>query len=83
MAESKTPKRLFKRFETMAAGSIADEIYAIAENIESNLLYTGAKPGIDYTYLDLIKLSQPFILEKWKKGHGKLEFICPASEVLS
>ena len=39
-----------------------------AEIIEDSLIKAGAKPGTDYTILDLFKLAQPFLLHRYKNG---------------
>jgi hypothetical protein len=48
----------------------ADQLLAIAGSIERALIRTGATPGKDYTYLDLITRATPFLLAIWKKHDG-------------
>ena len=67
----------------MARKHFTDEYLAIAHNIENALQHTGAVPGKDYSYLDLFKLAQPFVLELCKGTNGlNLEYDFPAQEVL-
>lgn len=75
----KTP--LFGNLDTVARGSLADELYAIAANFEEVLLLAGAEPIKDYSYLDLLQLAQPFVLEMWK-GNKKMEYSYPASKLV-
>lgn len=49
---------------------LSDYLLLVAMNIEDTFLTAGATPEVDYTYLDLIKLAQPFALEKMKTGSG-------------
>lgn len=72
-------KPLISQLDTMGAGDIGDEMLAVAFTIEQGLLSSGAKPGVDYTHLDLFKLAQPFVLQMFKKG--KMEYAYPADEV--
>jgi hypothetical protein len=72
--------RLINAANLMGALDLADEFYAIAYNIETSMLNAGAKPGKDYTYLDLYKLAQPFVLELFQ-GNDKFSYVYPAVEV--
>jgi len=58
-------KRLID-FEYGSAEDLSDYLLIVAMNIEDSLRTAGAVPNEDYTYLDLIKLAQPFALEKMK-----------------
>ena len=58
-------KRLID-FEYGSAEDLSDYLLIVAMNIEDSLVTAGAVPNKDYTYLDLIKLAQPFALEKMK-----------------
>lgn len=78
--DGKTVKPLMKRLELMGSKDLSDELYAIAFNIEQTLLNSGAVPKEDYTYLDLIKLAQPFVIEMFKKVDN-FEYIYPADKV--
>ena len=44
-----------------------DLFVIISRNIEAGLVHCGFEGGKDYTALDLFKLAQPFVLEKFKK----------------
>jgi hypothetical protein len=48
--------------------TLEDLLLVMAKNVEDSLLEAGAKPGKDYTLLDLYKLAQPFALETFKGG---------------
>ena len=77
-----TEKRLFNAFEgAMAKGDFADELYTLAYNIEATLIQAGAKPGKDYTYLDVIRLAEPYMRDKMQSGQ-RVEILYPAGEVL-
>ncbi|WP_218565166.1 hypothetical protein [Stutzerimonas urumqiensis] len=71
---------LMKRYELMGSHDLTDELYAIAYSIEQTLLNAGAVSGRDYTYLDLMKLAQPFVLELFKID-GRLSYEYPANKV--
>ncbi len=49
---------------------LSDYLLLVAMQIEDTFLTAGATPKVDYTYLDLIKLAQPFALEKMKAESG-------------
>jgi len=73
------PDPLIRTFDNIAPRNLSDEFLAIAHNIEMALQETGAQPEKDYTYLDLFKLAQPFVLELFKeKEQGRLEYYYPA-----
>ncbi len=78
--KSAAPQRLLGAADLMGALDLADEFYAIAYNIETSLLNSGAVPGQDYNRLDLYKLAQPFVLELFK-GNEKFSYVYPAVEV--
>jgi len=48
--------------------TLEDLLLVMAKNVECSLMEAGAKPGKDYTLLDLYKLAQPFALETYKGG---------------
>lgn len=77
-----TEKALFKNLELMTSYSLSDELYAVAFNIEQTLLSTGAIPGKDYNYLDLVKLAQPFVLELIRSKDKIISYPYPADEVI-
>lgn len=70
---------LIQHKDLMAAGDLGDELHAVSFSIEQGLINAGAKPGVDYTHLDLFKLAQPFVLQMFKKG--SMEYTYPADEV--
>jgi len=45
-----------------------DALLVTACYIEDSLIQGGAKPGKDYTVVDLYKLAQPFVLSRFQKG---------------
>ncbi|KKH92890.1 hypothetical protein EO95_09435 [Methanosarcina sp. 1.H.T.1A.1] len=55
MVEAK--RRLIPEFETLATEYTTDYLTMVACDIEDALLQCGAKPGIDYNYLDLFKMA--------------------------
>lgn len=59
--------QLIRSYETIDQTTLEDFYMAIAQSIEKSLIQAGATPGTDYTFLDLYKLAQPFVLEKFKK----------------
>ncbi|NVD37214.1 hypothetical protein HUS22_16110 [Marinobacter lutaoensis] len=69
-----------KKWGAMGSHDLTDELYAIAYNIEQTMLNAGAVPGKDYSYLDLIKLAQPFVLDMFKT-EGRISYTYPADEV--
>lgn len=73
-----TKKRLFNR-QDVSLGSISNELYVMAYNIEQTLLDAGAMPERDYTYLDVMRLAQPLLLERWK-ANNKMAFDVPNAE---
>lgn len=59
-------KPLIPKFTNICRDDFSDFYALIAKNIEESLLTAGAIPGKDYTFLDLYRLAQPFVLEKFK-----------------
>jgi hypothetical protein len=60
-------KQLMTRLETYGVNGFSDAYYMTAYYIECSLIEAGAKPGVDYTLLDLFKLAQPFVLSRYEK----------------
>lgn len=58
-ANSAAPGRLLKTHDRIDTNALEDTIYACALNVEDALLLGGAKPGADYSILDLYKLALP------------------------
>lgn len=59
-------KQLIKSYDKLDVNSLEDFYMIVAQNIETSLIQSGASPGTDYTMLDLYKLAQPFVLERFK-----------------
>jgi len=60
--------RLLRDVETVAPENLDDLLLVMAKNVEEGLVKGGARPGIDYSILDLYELAQPFALELFKKN---------------
>lgn len=61
-------KRLLEKPKPYGENAFADAFLVTACFIEDSLLQGGAKPGKDYTVVDLYTLAQPFILARFSKG---------------
>lgn len=61
-------KQLLTRLEQYGPDALQDAYYMTAYYIECSLVHAGGKPGVDYTLLDLYKLAQPFVLDRYQKG---------------
>lgn len=59
-------KPLLPRYETTNPNTLDDLFLCVAATIEDSLMQSGAKPGIDYSILDLYKLAQPFVLSRYE-----------------
>ncbi|MEW6037839.1 MAG: hypothetical protein AB1648_06290 [Pseudomonadota bacterium] len=60
--------QLLRDIETAAPENLDDLLLVMARNVEESLKKGGARPGIDYSILDLYELAQPFALEIFKKN---------------
>jgi hypothetical protein len=60
-------KNLLQRPTTYGRNAFPDAYLVTACWIEDSLIQGGAKPGKDYTILDLYKLAQPFVLNRYQK----------------
>nr|VFK20208.1 MAG: hypothetical protein BECKLFY1418C_GA0070996_10698 [Candidatus Kentron sp. LFY] len=60
------PEYLIRRPKEYEDGEFHTEFIRIAMNVEEALVEVHAKAGKDYTFLDLFKLAQPFMVEQWK-----------------
>jgi hypothetical protein len=60
--------KLLRDIESLAPESLDDLLLIMAKNVEDGLIKGGARPGIDYSVLDLFELAQPFALEIFKKN---------------
>jgi len=59
---------LLRRPENYGTNVFQDALLVTACYIEDSLIQGGAKPGKDYTVVDLYKLAQPFVLSRFQKG---------------
>ena len=66
-----TPKPLLPDFAVTDTAYLKDFYSVMARNIEDCLLTGGAVPGKDYSILDLYKLAQPFVLQRWNDPKKK------------
>jgi len=57
---------LLKHFETTDLNTLQDFWWLTAKAIEQSLMQSDAIPGTDYSRVDLYKLAQPFVLERFK-----------------
>ncbi|NCD13701.1 MAG: hypothetical protein EOL92_00525 [Bacteroidia bacterium] len=80
MSDKKQRDLYFRPLQTMATKSLTDDWYAIAYEIEQVMYHAGARPGVDYTLLDVMRLAQPLVLELFKRG--ELEYVYPANTVI-
>jgi hypothetical protein len=60
--------KLLRDIESVAPENLDDLLLVMAKNVEEGLIKGGARPGIDYSILDLYQLAQPFALEIFKKN---------------
>lgn len=68
-SEKRAKKRLIPCLGPVSGpNDLIDCYQIIAANIEGSLIQAGATPGKDYTILDVYKLAQPFVLERFRKG---------------
>ena len=61
-------EKLLRDIETLAPENLDDLLLVMAKNVEEGLIKGGARPGIDYSILELYELAQPFALEIFKKN---------------
>ncbi|GAA0587462.1 hypothetical protein ACFQH5_16785 [Halomonas salifodinae] len=84
-AKAKPARPLFPRLGQMEADNFSNVLYTVAVNIEDTLLMAGATPGEDYTRLDLLRLAEPYVVERHRdsvrKGDGGLGVHYPATAV--
>lgn len=79
-SEKRTRKRLIPCLGPVSGpNDLIDCYQIIAANIEGSLIQAGATPGKDYTVLDVYKLAQPFVLERFRKGEVKYQESWPDS----
>lgn len=61
-------KRLLQKPENYGKDAFPDVFLVTACSIEDSLIQGGAKPGKDYTVVDLFNLASPFVLSRYQKG---------------
>jgi hypothetical protein len=61
-------------FEYLDNRNIHDVFIIAARSIEQSLQACGARPGNDYTLLDLYQLAMPFALERFKEAGTAVNF---------
>lgn len=62
-------KGLIRDFSKTDTTTMEDFYLCIAKSIENSLIESGAKPGKDYSIVDVYTLAQPFVMEEFKKGN--------------
>ncbi|WFP48549.1 helix-turn-helix transcriptional regulator [Methylomonas sp. EFPC3] len=67
------PGALLPFFETVDLSTVQDFWWLAARCAEESLRQSGATPGVDYSYLDLYRLAQPLVAEKF--GAGELSLV--------
>ena len=60
---SKRNEKLIPSFDSTDTSTLEDLVMQMAKTFEDSLFQAGANPGVDYTYMDLYKLAQPFALD--------------------
>jgi hypothetical protein len=60
--------KLLNDIDTVAPENLDDLFLIMAKNVEEGLIRGGARPGIDYSILDLYQLAQPFALAIFQKN---------------
>lgn len=63
------PRRLVPKLTELNPDVLEDFLLATAANFERALQLMGAKPGQDYSALDLVTLAQPFALNRFQQGN--------------
>lgn len=58
-------QRLIKSFTAIDASTMEDFTLAMMANFEDALLNSGAQPGVDYTYTDLLRAASPIVCEQF------------------
>jgi hypothetical protein len=66
--------KLLRDPDTVAPENLDDLLLIMAKNVEAGLIKGGARPGIDYSILDLYELAQPFALEIFKKNIATMNY---------
>lgn len=63
-----------KTQEEIKTNCLEDLIYVFALNIEDAMLAGGAKPGVNYSFLDIYKMAIPFANEFFKRNYETMNF---------
>lgn len=66
-------KPLLPFFETVDLGTVQDFWWLAARCAEESLRQSGARPGVDYSYLDLYQLAEPMVTAKVVGGELVLQ----------
>jgi hypothetical protein len=66
--------KLLHDIDTVAPENLDDLFLIMAKNVEEGLIKGGARPGIDYSILDLYELAQPFALEIFKRNIATMSY---------
>ena len=61
-------KRLLRTYENTRSSCFDDLLHSCAVTVEDAMLMSGAEPGVDYSRIDLFKLSMPLALDIRKRG---------------
>jgi hypothetical protein len=67
-------EKLLHDIETVAPENLDNLLLIMAKNVEEALIKGGARPGIDYSILDLYELAQPFALEIFRKNIATMTY---------
>lgn len=68
-------KSLIPHHQVTDTDSMQDFWWLTAKAAEQSLMQAGAKPNQDYSIMDLYKLSQPFVLERFKSTNMDISVI--------
>ena len=61
-------QRLIEAFANIDPSTMEDFTLAMMANFEDALLNAGAKPGVDYTYTDLLRAASPIVCKQFTNG---------------
>jgi hypothetical protein len=66
--------KLLHDIESVKPEQLSDLLLVMAKNIEESMIKGGAKPGTDYSMIDLYQLAQPFALEVFKNNINTISY---------
>lgn len=70
-------KPLVRRYARYNSDHLSNLLAMMMANVEDALIEAGAKPGLDYNHLDLLREASPFVLSMFNDDRGKpLKFTC-------